>query len=90
MGSPWRGTGAWAGRGYNQVSRVSTRGFPDTCPGYCLLEDESPVEPWVPPFPAPCLPYPVLPASPLWGSMCPTFPLLAPSGLGHRQHRSLG
>ena len=46
-----RGLGQDVGKA--RASPVSTRGFPRPLPGYCVLEDESPVEPLVPTLPAP-------------------------------------
>lgn len=70
-----------------RVSPVSTRGFPDPCPGIVCLRMSQLQSPWFPPFPAP-LACPALSPLPTQCrttfNMCPVFSLPTPSGLQHR------
>lgn len=56
-GREWAPCGVARGPGQDvgtaRVSPVSTRGFPDTCPGIVCWRMSHLRSPWVPPFPAP-------------------------------------
>lgn len=84
----WHGLGQDMGKA--RVSPVSTRGFPDPCPGIVCLRMSHLLSPWFPPFPAP-LACPTLSTLPTQCGMvvgtCPAFLLPTPNGLGHGQHQ---